>query len=210
MKGYFCEWLAFKSFFATEIIWSGKHKGDHMTLSVRKRISGFLFHPTETFENTRSDTIKDAFLFYILLLLLNAVLSVCLAAVIMRGIHLGHSVIGGSVWMGLPGAFFGTLVEGLILLVVGGLWLHLLVYVTGGRKQIDQTFKVLMYGATPYLLLGWMPLVNLIAGIWAFGIVFIGIRKQHELSTPRAACAFLIGGISVGFILIILAYGFSL
>ena len=185
-------------------------KGDHMTLSVRKRISGFLFHPTETFENTRSDTIKDTFVYYILLLLLNAVLSVCFAAVIMRGINLGSSAIGGSVWMGLPGAFFSALIEGLILLVIGGLWLHLLVFITGGRKQIDQTFKVLMYGATPCLLLGWMPLVNLFAGIWALGIVFIGIRKLYEFPTRRAVYAFLIWGISVGFILILLTYGFLL
>ena len=179
-----------------------------MTLSVRKRIGGFLFHPTETFENTRSDTIKDAFLYYILLLLLNAVLSVCFAAVIMRGIHLGHSAIGGSVWMGLPGAFFGALVGGFVLLIVGGFWLHLLVYIAGGRKQIDQTFQVLMYGATPYLLLGWIPLVNLIAGIWAFVIVFIGIRKLHERSTFQTICAVLIWGISVGLILIAFTYGF--
>ena len=136
-----------------------------MTLTIVERISGFLVHPTETLRNTKPDTVKDAFLYYILILLLNAVLSVIIAILIIRGIHLGSSVIGGAVWMGLPGAFFGTLAEGFILLFVGGLWLHLLVYIVGGRKQIGQTFKALMYGATPYLLLGWIPIVDLIAGI---------------------------------------------
>lgn len=183
-------------------------RGDLMTLSVGKRISGFLFHPTETFETTGSDTIQDTFLYYIRLLLLNAVLSVCLAAVIMRGIHLGHSAIGGAVWMGLPGAFFSALFGGFVLLIIGSLWLHLLIYVAGGRTQIDQTFQVLMYGATPYLLLGWIPLVNFIAGIWALGIVFIGIRNRHKLSALRTVCAVLIWGISVGLILIAFTYGF--
>ncbi|MDE4907158.1 YIP1 family protein [Methanogenium marinum] len=179
-----------------------------MALTIIERICGFLGHPTETFRNTKTDTVKAAFLYYTLILLLNAVLSVIIAILIIRGIHLGSSAIGGSVWMGLPGAFFSTLVEGFILLFVGGLWLHLLVYIVGGRKQIDQTFKAFMYGATPYLLLGWMPIVNLIAGIWAISIGIIGIRELHEISTRRAVFAGLIWAISFGIIFIALIYGF--
>jgi len=180
-----------------------------MTPTIIDHIGGFLMHPAETFRNVKTDTLKEAFLFYILILLLNAVLSVIMAVVIMRGIRLGGWVLGGSVWMGLPGAFIGTIAGGLVLLFVGGLWLHFLVYIVGGRKQIGQTLKALMYGATPYLLLGWIPVVNLVAGIWAIGIGIIGIRELHEISTQRAVFAGLVWAISVGMLLIAGIYDYA-
>jgi hypothetical protein len=42
------------------------------------------------------------------------------------------------------------------------------------------------------LLLGWIPLVNIIAAIWSLIVEIIGIRQLHELTTGRAILAVLI------------------
>ncbi|WP_165394822.1 YIP1 family protein [Methanofollis fontis] len=175
---------------------------------VLRRAAGMLFRPAETFRDINNGSLKDAFLFYAALLLLNAVLSTLLAFVIMRGVSIGGSVIGGSVWMGLPGAFFGTLVSGFIFLCAGGLLLHLLVGIVGGGRPINPTFGVLMYGATPYLLLGWIPIADLIGGVWMIGTVIIGIREVHGMPARRAMCAGVIWGICAGIAYMALQYGF--
>ena len=69
---------------------------------------------------------------------------------------------------------FGTTVGGAF-----GLWLHLWVFLVGGRNGVGQTIKAVMYGATPSCLLCWIPIVGIIAGIWAtFMATMIGQRFQ--------------------------------
>ena len=57
---------------------------------------------------------------------------------------------------------------------------------------MTQTFKALMYGATPSLLLGWIPFINFLALIWALIVEIIGIRQLHEISTGRAVAAVIL------------------
>jgi hypothetical protein len=75
---------------------------------------------------------------------------------------------------------------------IGGAILHIFVYIAGGRKGIVQTIKAGMYGSTPSLLLGWIPLVSIIAAIWSLIVEIIGIRQLHELTTGRAVLAVFI------------------
>ena len=57
---------------------------------------------------------------------------------------------------------------------------------------MTQTFKALMYGATPSLLLGWIPVIGFLAAIWALIVEIIGIRQLHEISTGRAVAAVIL------------------
>jgi len=103
-------------------------------------------------------------------------------------------------------AFIAVLISVLIGeaidVIIGGLWLHIWVYLVGGRKGLTQTFKALMYGATPSLLLGWISLLGffapiwviwaLIVEIWALIVEIIGIRQLHEISTGKAVAAVIL------------------
>ena len=91
------------------------------------------------------------------------------------------------------GVFIGAIVGGIIVIVIAGLWLHIWVYLVGGKKGVEQTLKALMYGATPSYLFGWIPVVSVLAGIWALIVEIIGIRQLHELSTGKAVLAVSIG-----------------
>ena len=50
----------------------------------------------------------------------------------------------------------------------------------------------LMYGLTPNLLLGWIPFIGFIAGIWSLVIEIVGIRQLHELTTGKAILAIVL------------------
>ena len=167
---------------------------------IVEKIKGFLFSPSETFDASKEDTLGDAFKYYIILLLIPALLSAVIAAVafsLLAGFF-GRMLPFMSASLAFAGAgaavvvFLYVLIAGAIGVLIGGLWLHIWVYLVGGRKGLTQTFKALMYGATPSLLLGWIPFINFLASIWALIVEIIGIRQLHEISTGRAVAAVIL------------------
>ncbi len=171
-----------------------------MVLSIVERIKGFLFSPSETFDYSKEDTLCDAFKYFAVILAIYAVISAIIAAVVLSLIATLMGPFGAAMMpfgagagaLAAIGAFVGAIVGGIIGIFIGGLWLHLWVYVVGGRNGVTQTIKALTYGMTPSLLLGWIPVVGIIAMIWALIVAIIGIRQLHELSTGKAALAVII------------------
>jgi len=171
-----------------------------MVLSIWERIKGFLFSPSDTFDASMEDTLGDAFKYYVVILMIPAVLSAILIAVLfslfagMLGVFGVPAIPFGAAMAPLlaVGVFVGVLVGGIIGVFIDGLWLHLWVYLVGGRNGIGETIKAVMYGATPSFLLGWIPIVNFIALIWALIVGIIGVRQLQELSTGKAVLAVII------------------
>ncbi|KAF5432167.1 Signal peptidase I [Candidatus Methanophagaceae archaeon] len=140
-------------------------------LSVIDRIKGFLFSPTKTFDVSKEDTLGNAVIYFITLLMICAVLS---------------SIVGWPVFRyGVTMAFLIFLL-GLLSVFIGGLWTHMWVYLFGGRKGVTQTLKALLYGATPGCVLGWIPIVGIIAVVWGFIVQIVGIKQLQEMPTIRA------------------------
>jgi hypothetical protein len=171
-----------------------------MVLSIGERIKGFLFSPSKTFDASKEDTIGDAFKYFVVILAIFAVIIAVLIAVLfslfseMFG-KPGIPVMPFKAAMGpllAVGFFIFVLVGGIIGVFIDGLWLHLWVYVVGGRNGVGQTIKAVMYGATPSYLLGWIPIVGIIAGIWTLIVGIIGVRQLHELSTGKAVLAVIL------------------
>ncbi len=171
-----------------------------MVLSIGERIKGFLFSPSATFDASKEDTIGDALKYFVVILAIFAVILAIISAV-------AFSVIWGIYGAFLPpealplagmgpllavGVFVCALVGGIIGVFIDGLWLHIWVYLVGGRNGVGQTIKALMYGATPSYLLGWIPIVGIIGVIWALIVGTIGVRQLHELSTGKAVLAVII------------------
>jgi len=171
-----------------------------MVLSIGERIKGFLFNPSETFNASKDDTIGDAFKYFVVILMIYALIISVLFAV---AFSMFASMLGmpGVPMMALGAAmgplfavvfFILMLVIGIIGVFIGGLWLHIWVYLLGGREGVEQTIKALMYGVTPGYLLGWIPIVGIIGVIWSLIVEIIGIRQLHELSTGKAVLAVII------------------
>ena len=62
----------------------------------------------------------------------------------------------------------------------------------GGEKGAKQTIKTTMYASTPFLLLGWIPIVSTIAYIWSFVLLIIGIKETQEMELGNAILVVLI------------------
>ncbi|NQE06639.1 hypothetical protein C5S32_12285 [ANME-1 cluster archaeon GoMg1] len=182
-----------------------------MVLSTRERIKGFLFSPSKTFDNSKEDTLGDAFKYFVVLLAIYAVLFSIMVLVAFSAMAW---IVGP--WAAMLGLTAGpllavsmlvlSLIAGIIAVFIMGLWMHIWVYVVGGRKGVTQTIKALMYGATPSYLLGWIPFIGIIAGIWALVVEIIGIRQLHELSTGKAVLAFILAIIIPGIVAAIVVF----
>ena len=182
-----------------------------MVLSIGERIKGFLFSPSKTFDNSEEDTLGDAFKYFAVLLAIYAVL---FSIMVLAAFPAMSWMVGP--WAAMLGLTAGpllavamlvlSLISGIIAVFIMGLWMHIWVYIVGGRKGVKQTIKALMYGATPSYLLGWIPFIGIIAGIWALIVEIIGIRQLHELSTGKAVLAFILAIIIPGIVAAIVIF----
>ena len=155
--------------------------------TIIDKAKGFLINPVETFQQSRNDEPGVVFTYFAALLLLNAILSALIVAV---GIERMPGVAGMMPGVAVPVmVFFMVLAGGFIVTLILAAWIHLWVYLFGGRKGIMQTFKAVMYGNTPRLLLGWIPFVGLIFALWSLVLGILGIRELQEISTSKAIFA---------------------
>jgi hypothetical protein len=167
-----------------------------------EKAKGFMLSPSETFRASRGDTLGDglkyAVIWYailgILIGIVAAVLLVFVLAMFAAIPFIGQYISGMAPYLFLliPFAVVLIVVMGIVGLIIGGAWLHLWVYVCGGRKGYTQTVKAMAYGGTPAYVLGWIPFIGFIGAIWALVLEIIGVRELHEISTGRAVAAVLL------------------
>jgi hypothetical protein len=166
------------------------------------RVKGFLADPAGTFRQVKDDGTGTAIPYFAALLLLHAVIAALLSAVI----HTTSPLYGAVSW-GIPvplTVFVLTLAGGFVCAPVFAGWLHFWVYILGGRRGIRQTLKTVMYGSTPQLLFGWIPIIGFFATLWTLWLYIVGIRELQETGDTRAILSVAIA-VMVPLILIILA-----
>ena len=171
-------------------------------MSFGEKVKGFLVRPTETFGNVKDEAMGKGVKYYAIWLLIYAILTAVIFALIFAAILSMFGDLTDIPGLGFLGAEIGVLigvmlfvmiiVSGFIGLFIGGAWIHLWVWVFGGRNGYGQTVKAIAYGATPNFLLGWIPIINFITGIWSLVVSIIGVRELHEISTGRAVGAVII------------------
>lgn len=167
---------------------------------------GFLFSPVETFQASRADGTDVAAPYLIALLLVHAIMTAIIS-------FIGMSVMGMFTHMmprfAMPVAvFFTVLIGGAILTILFSLWLHLWVYLLGGRKDLLETAKAVIYGLTPAMLLGWVPFVGFLFCLWSVVLQIIGVRELQEMSSGKALLALVIAVMLPLIVLVLLAMYF--
>ncbi|MDD1646629.1 MAG: YIP1 family protein [Methanomicrobiales archaeon] len=174
------------------------------------RIPRFLLKPREAFQEAKNEPLSVAAFTLIPLVVLFSVLFTGISVLLSPGFLFGPlaPLVTGSGLLA-SGATLAALLVGILVLVilcliamvVKAAWLHLFVYALGGRQGLDQTVKAVFYAAIPILLLGWIPLVGLIAGaLWGIVILIFGIEVLHGVSSGRALAAAFLAWM-VGFLL---------
>lgn len=191
-------------------------------MSFWEKTKGFLLSPTETFNNVKEEGWGGSISYFAKWLIIWAILlTIIFAALIVwiRGMLVSWADLYPEIDIAQLTAWFdlfagpmvigfgiAAVISGLIGILVGSLWMHIWVYIVGGRKGVGQTIKAMAYGSTPTLLLGWIPILNIITGIWTLVVQIIGIRQLHEVSTGRAVLAYIIGAIIIPIIVFVIVF----
>lgn len=161
-----------------------------MALSFLDKIIGFLARPAETFRAVRDETLSDAGIYYLLLLILTSVLGglmVYLGFSVMDGSGLGINTGPEAGIMSFVWALIFTYIWGLFTLVIWAVVLQIGAKALGGRGEFEDAFKVAVYAQTPFLLLGWIPVVGfIITQLWAVVLTVIGVRELYGVETGKA------------------------
>lgn len=180
-------------------------------LSFGEKITGFLGNPTNAFNNVKSERFAGCVKYYGVLLVIYSILATTIfmaTGIAMETMvrTMGGTVIGEGISVNdyITTLTF-SIVIGIIGLFIGGAWLHLWIYILGGRKGYANTVKAIAYGATPALLFSWIPCIGFIGSIWSLVLNVIGISHLQEISTGRSAAAFILAVVSV-IITIIIVY----
>ncbi len=174
-------------------------------------IKGFVLTPAETFRKVKDTDYRETLVYFLALVVINTVLTIPVMLLTFPS--------AGTVFVGIFQRLgFGTLtafgnvlfalmmiIGSLVCLFIGSAWVHLWVYLFGGRKGYRETLKALAFGDTPALLFGWIPLVGMLAGFWSLFISVLGIRELQEISTNRALGALILAVMIPLFVLIVLA-----
>lgn len=125
-------------------------------LSFFEKAKGFLSSPSETFEAVKQESLGAVFRYFLIALLIFAGLTAVVFGVFLSGFF--TFIWGLLTFFGAPGefVFFGAgaifagaifltlFLGGLLGIFVGGLWVHLWVYLLGGRGGVRQTLKAIM------------------------------------------------------------------
>jgi hypothetical protein len=177
---------------------------------LMNEMKGFLLSPSETFKKTSGKSLGAAYQYYVVLLVIFTILfgivavSMGLAAFTSMVDKMGAIPVVGGVAAGAAANFSGFVIALGVFFVyllflfyllgvfVEALIIHAFVLLMGGEKGFRQTIKTTMYSSTPFLLLGWIPIVSTIAYIWSIVLLVIGIKENHQMSLGNAVLAVLI------------------
>jgi hypothetical protein len=166
--------------------------------NIIAKMKGILLNSVETFQQSKDDDQKTILTYFAVLLLINSFFY-AIVTYTKTGSYMASMVPGSG---GIFLIFAFTVISTIILSVLFVVWLHLWVYILGGRRGLIQTAKAFVYGGTPWFLLGWIPYIGVIFLIWSFILGILGIRELHEVSTARAAIALVIA-IAIPFMILL-------
>jgi len=172
-----------------------------------KTVMGFLMSPVEAFKQVGGKTLGAAYQYYAMLVLIFSILfgfvTLIMGAVMLNTLVQEVSMIpliGRLISVEL--AKFGTFIATSQLFVVYlvflallfgvffvGLFLHVFVVLMDGKKSVKETLKTTMFAATPILLLGWIPFIGILGGIWSFVLLILGFRDNNGLSLEKSVIA---------------------
>lgn len=176
-------------------------------------VKGFLLSPTETFRKVRPADLGETLKYYLILVVIYTILSVIISLIVISSAWAVIAALFPALGLSAPMvAGLGIILVAIILifvhlllLFIGAAWVHVWVWLLGGRKGYMMTLKALAYGDTPYLLFGWIPFIGIFGALWSFILWIIGVKELHEISTGRAAAAVILAAIVVLIIVILVA-----
>jgi len=163
-----------------------------MLEEIFERIKGMILKPVETLRTAANDEISFTFVYFFILLAVYGILFSLTLSQFGMFLMMNNQII----------ILLLTMLGQMILsFLAGTAWLHLWVYLLGGRQGLKNTFRAVSNSMTPALLLGWlMPMGMIVGMIWGLALEVLGVRELQKFTTTRAILAVaipMIVGISI-------------
>lgn len=161
----------------------------------------FLKRPDKAFKSVSGKSLGDDFRYMAILLLITAVLSTVVAAIGIEALGTGltstslpftSTGLGGSTILLILATLLITYIGGIIGYTIYGFWLHLWALILGAKRGYRNTLKTAYHARTSVYLLGWIPIVNMVASIWALYLDWKGLQILQKMPSNRAAIAVVI------------------
>lgn len=96
-----------------------------------------------------------------------------------------------AVYMTVTFLVLSGIVSGTLGLLINSGVIHIFVYLLGGRDY-QKTTEAISYSYAISALVGWIPVVNFFAGLYAIYVQARGLEEFHEMSFARALAAILL------------------
>lgn len=181
------------------LLLSGFINSQMKTVSLIKKVKGFLIEPSKTYDASKEDTLSDATIYFVILVIIFAIFKVISSGVFFS-LGLKEAL--------LTGIFI--LIPHIVMIFIYGAILHIGVYIVGGKNDIYQTIKVLMYAYTPTSLFAVIVSIFLngifvfLLWLWGLLLIILGIRQLQEITTNRALIAVFIWIVVLSLLLILI------
>jgi hypothetical protein len=182
----------------TRFLQDGSHR-----YSFPEKITGILFRPTATFRDLLDEDLTSTVTYYAMLWAIYTVLITVLVFSPLSSLFMGGAMSRVSLFFSPLTFIVFIIAMGLVAIPLHAVWLHIFVYILGGRGGIRQTLKTVLYSYTPFCVISWIPIINLFGGIWAIIPEIIGIRELHRISTLRAIAALVAAVVVLVIILLV-------
>lgn len=158
------------------------------TISVLKRL---LSSPEEVF-SSGSPILSHSVRYYLTLLFLPTGLLSSYSMMFFLGVSEFYPEWYASIMVGI---FFN-----IVSLIFYSALLHIVVALLGGKGGYQSTIMANVLSSSFYLLLGFVPLLNVAAMAYGVYIQFVGIRAMHKLSKRDAIFAIAFSSLSFVFL----------
>ena len=166
-----------------------------MSLPFIETFKGMITSPGETIRSSRSGTLGDSIIYFLLVVIIYSVLSTAIALLIGPVNPMPLSP-GGDIAAAL-GFIIALVIFGTISLLIAGAIIHICAKIVGGKGDYTATVRAFSLSGTPMAAIGWIPFLGFLAPIWVFILMVMGIRDYHDISTIRAVIAVLLPAIVI-------------
>ena len=149
-------------------------------MDVLQKIKAVVTDPKGFFSAARSEQgYSDAMKYYAAILLVPLAVELVIQ-------NMGGTIAEVGVFETLSSVVNVYIVSMLLTFVFAGL-IHGVAKLISGVNDFNKTYRVVAYGMTPSVLLGWVPIAGILASLYSFYVMVQGMKVTHGMTTLKSA-----------------------
>ena len=170
-------------------------------MKIIKKIIGILKNPKTEFEKIKKEKFNDTLIYLLPLTIIFTVLQLLVGFPKTIERTITDNVLKYIIFF--PASIL--ILYLMIFLVTTALYFILKYF--DHKDHFNDTFKAVAYGCTPYLILGWMPLIGIIASLYSAVLEIVGLKVLLKISQKRAIITYMIMVVMFIFFITLLIIG---